>query len=1049
MWKHVLGVWMLLLALVVAGAEPARAATFDPDLTWRTIPTEHFNITFHQGEEQLAEEFSQMAEEVFAQMQAELRWKPRRPVEVLLIDRTDIANGYAGSTPYPRIVIFVTAPQENSSLGLYEDWSRTILTHELTHVLHMDTNHGIVRLARMFVGRIASTNEISPRWMIEGLATYLETEHTTGGRGRAPLADMIIRTSVIEDEFPPLGNMDGIQPDPPSGNLRYLFGEDFVRYVAEHQGENVWTRWTHIYGSSIPYILPSKWVFGRELVPMYRDWRSALEEQYGRQVAVLEEQGVREGRLVSIGDASCTAPSFSPDGDKLVWSCYDLRRGSRIWMADGWGYAPEVLLEKRGAKNFTWRNDSEAFVYAGLHIVNRFNTWSDIYLYTLGDTSPTALSSGKRARDPDFSPDGSRLLVVTNKVQNTQMEVMTVDRRMEPLTDLTDHTQFSTPRYAPDGRVIAASVWKDGRRDLWLYSPEGTPLRRLTMDAAVDRDPEWSADGRWLYFSSDRSGIPNVYAIEVDSERLYQVTNVRTGAALPSVHPDGTLLAYQQYSHDGWDVRILDLDPDRFLDRGLLPRSLTWGTPIRDLTDPVDAPVEPDATASLWEGDRLRRGGGASPAPLVGFQSPEETTDSFDQVDIKDLFGEEQEYPFTIPPRRYNPLPTLLPRYYLPVLQLSPYPSTRFRFLPTAFALSAVTGTSDPALHYGWSAGITYRSDADFVGGSFGFTVNRFLPVYSVGFSRRAVPFPLYFADPYRVGPDGRPEVTLADDPYWERRYNAAFTVSYPYRPRTTVFAQYAFTARDDLRGIPDDAWEERIPMRGTIGRISAGWRYAWIEPTAYAITREDGRIFSLVGSFLHPWLGTQITTGEGEERLLTQVQITTELREYVVNPLIPNHVLAGRIAAGAAIGGTEFLGTYQLGGNVGDGAFYVTPDEFRMLRGYPFGADVGDYYWLAGAEYRFPLWRVQRGVGTIPAYVRNLTGLVFVDAGNALARVDDLDVLLETPLVGVGGELQLNLFLGWNLGMNMRFGYATGLTHNGYAWNDPRTLYLRFGGTY
>jgi hypothetical protein len=71
------------------------------------------------------------------------------------------------------------------------------------------------------------------------------------------------------------------------------------------------------------------------------------------------------------------------------------------------------------------------------------------------------------------------------------------------------------------------------------------------------------------------------------------------------------------------------------------------------------------------------------------------------------------------------------------------------------------------------------------------------------------------------------------------------------------------------------------------------------------------------------------------------------------------------------------------------------------------------------------------------------------VDAGNALARVDDLDVLLETPLVGVGGELQLNLFLGWNLGMNMRFGYATGLTHNGYAWNDPRTLYLRFGGTY
>ena len=51
----------------------------------------------------------------------------------------------------------------------------------------------------------------------------------------------------------------------PAGNLRYLFGEDFMRYVADHQGADVWTRWTHTYGSSIPYILPSKWVFGREL----------------------------------------------------------------------------------------------------------------------------------------------------------------------------------------------------------------------------------------------------------------------------------------------------------------------------------------------------------------------------------------------------------------------------------------------------------------------------------------------------------------------------------------------------------------------------------------------------------------------------------------------------------------------------------------------------------------------------------------------------------------------------------------------------------------
>ena len=74
----------------------------------------------------------------------------------------------------------------------------------------------------------------------------------------------------------------------------------------------------------------------------------------------------------------------------------------------------------------------------------------------------------------------------------------------------------------------------------------------------------WSADGAWLYFSSDRSGVPNIYAVEVATERLFQVTNVTTGAVKPSVHPDGTRMAYQQYSQDGWDIRVLDLDPERF-----------------------------------------------------------------------------------------------------------------------------------------------------------------------------------------------------------------------------------------------------------------------------------------------------------------------------------------------------------------------------------------------------------------------------------------------------------------------------------------------------
>ncbi|MBT3224455.1 MAG: hypothetical protein HN348_35760, partial [Proteobacteria bacterium] len=366
-------------------------------------------------------------------------------------------------------------------------------------------------------------------------------------------------------------------------------------------------------------------------------------------------------------------PRFAPDRQKLAWSCYDRKTGSALWMSDGEGNEPERLLKDRGAKNFTWRSDSKAFVFAATHIVNRFNTWSDIYMYNLESKKVVSLTGGARARDPDFSPDGSQLVMVTNKVQNNQLEVMTVDRQKRALTNITDHTQFSTPRYSPDGQVLAVSVWSSGRRDLYLYDTLGNPVRRLTADTATDRDPEWSANGQWLYFASDRSGIPNIYAINTQTEHLYQVTNVLTGAVKPAVNPDNTLLAYQQYSHDGWDVRILDLDPASFIDRGLLPASLTYSTPIRELTSIVNTPPasEPRAWNSLPPPDfrvsRLKTGlpSLGDPFPIIG-QDPVETLDTFEQAKVKDVFGNEQDYPFTIKPKRYNPLATLLPRYVAP-----------------------------------------------------------------------------------------------------------------------------------------------------------------------------------------------------------------------------------------------------------------------------------------------------------------------------------------------------------------------------------------------
>src|SRR5688572_27506716 len=97
---------------LVLFAPLADAATYDPELRWRTLTTEHFHIHFHQGVEKVADELSVVVEDVFATMTEELAWTPGGRTDVVLIDRTDDANGFATAVPYRMITIYVTAPTE-------------------------------------------------------------------------------------------------------------------------------------------------------------------------------------------------------------------------------------------------------------------------------------------------------------------------------------------------------------------------------------------------------------------------------------------------------------------------------------------------------------------------------------------------------------------------------------------------------------------------------------------------------------------------------------------------------------------------------------------------------------------------------------------------------------------------------------------------------------------------------------------------------------------------------------------------------------------------
>ena len=127
-------------------------------------------------------------------------------------------------------------------------------------------------------------------------------------------------------------------------------------------------------------------------------------------------------------------------------------------------------------------------------------------------------------------------------------------------------TYWAYPAVSPDGRWIAASRWTDRRHDVVILDADGGVADAVTRDRALDLAPKWNADGRYLVWSSDRSGIPNILGAEVDpltgaAASPVMLTNVRTGAAFPSIDPAGEWLYFSGYHVDGWEVERVRFAP--------------------------------------------------------------------------------------------------------------------------------------------------------------------------------------------------------------------------------------------------------------------------------------------------------------------------------------------------------------------------------------------------------------------------------------------------------------------------------------------------------
>ena len=281
-------------------------------------------------------------------------------------------------------------------------------------------------------------------------------------------------------------------------------------------------------------------------------------------------------------------PDISPDGRQVVYAARTGGHYDVYLLRVGGGRAIDLTPNTPG-------DDAQpAFSPDGEQIAFRSDRdGGGVFVMGATGESVRRLTSG--GYDPRWSPDGRRLAYATEAVNDPYSRAVlsslwTVDVASGQTTKLWDGDGVQ-PTWSPRGTRIAFWANTNGQRDIQTIAASGGTPVPVTKDAATDWAPEWSPDGRWLYFVSDRGGSPNLWRVAIDEQSgavsgaPQLVTNGVRSIATARFTRDGTkmVLAAMDRSFDLSFYNFDPANPDALSPRSTLHSpSLGWCAPSKD-----------------------------------------------------------------------------------------------------------------------------------------------------------------------------------------------------------------------------------------------------------------------------------------------------------------------------------------------------------------------------------------------------------------------------------------------------------------------------------
>ncbi|MDR3002401.1 MAG: hypothetical protein LBU89_14220 [Fibromonadaceae bacterium] len=542
---------------------------------WKSAETGRFLVHYPVEHRERAAWATEIAEDVYDTITN--RYKIKLPSKInLVFDNVLYTSGEANPV-YNMMRIGLTS--WDFKLRGTHSWTRDVILHEFGHLVSMQSGsktpfpwiNGLQISKIDFYNKQRQINfatyipfMIQPFWFAEGTAQYESSR--MGFDSWDTHRDMLLRTAFLENKVLPLEFMEDFSGQSLEAELGpYTQGFDMLRYIAETYGDNaipeLWQKMGKVSNVTLSGALKNSLnITEKEL---YKNWKENRKKHYEEVRASTGK--INEGKKIT--KDILYNDFISPiNGNLYGLSNFggDFFEGGVFEFKDS---VPVVFKKFKLKKPYLSQGmnvkQTPELLLAYVTYQNRDKTGRPYFDIAIADTlgNNRIITKFADAVYPDISPDGKKIAFARREANGMRFYLSVVDIETSTIEDIIAPTgiEFNiyNPKFSPDGKKIAYSYFDGTKRKIGIasYTTNPTPPLAPLLGGewnTDNRDPNWSSDGNSIYFSSDQTGIFNIYKMDLQTLKTERITNVLGGAFSPVADTSG--LYYIGYDRDGFSI---------------------------------------------------------------------------------------------------------------------------------------------------------------------------------------------------------------------------------------------------------------------------------------------------------------------------------------------------------------------------------------------------------------------------------------------------------------------------------------------------------------